>query len=87
MPETHQLLTLSLPDDCPDPDLEAVAGLLGLKTDDLSPGFGVVPIDPQKRLYCVMVAQECIGKIPESARKMIEGPFADPKIAPFGPAG
>jgi hypothetical protein len=60
------------------PSLEEAAVQLGLAVDDLDPAFGVVTIDPERRLYTVRADASKLGDF-DSDR----GPFSDPPIAPM----
>ncbi|MBI5112389.1 MAG: hypothetical protein HZA68_10495 [Rhodovulum sp.] len=77
------------------PSLAEAAGELGLTVDALNPEFGVVPIDPARRLFAVEVWADRLA-VPGSpvagddARGRdatgddYRGPYANPEIAPFG---
>jgi hypothetical protein len=63
--------------------LAAVKRDLGLSDEEIDAEFGVVNIDPKADRYAVLVeesAAERVGKQPG-----VEGPFANPRIEPFGP--
>lgn len=63
--------------------LDAVKRDLGLSDEDIDGEFGVVNVDPNGHRYAILVeerAAERVGKEPG-----VEGPFANPRIAPFGP--
>jgi len=63
--------------------LEAAARKLGLEERELDPDFGVVEIDPAAHRYTVLVdegAAEQASRVPG-----VEGPYANPRIEPFGP--
>jgi len=66
------------------PSLATAARLLGVRPEDLDPRFGVVVIDPERRLASVRVRASALPA-DLAARGSLEGPFADPKIGPFGP--
>jgi hypothetical protein len=57
------------------PSLEEAARHLGLERDDLDPDFGVVPVDPQKKLFAVR------GISSRAAKH--SGASSDPAIGPF----
>lgn len=66
------------------PSLRAAARLLGVRPEDLDRRFGVVVIDPERRLASVRAKASALP--PDlAARGTVEGPFADPKIGAFGP--
>jgi hypothetical protein len=63
------------------PTLAAAAKSLGVAPADIDATYGVVPVDPDRGLFAVRVKS---GAIPASPEEAFHGPFADPKIAPFG---
>jgi hypothetical protein len=69
-----------------DPDsatLDKVAERLGLAPEEIDADFGVVPIDPDKHLYTVLVDEQASSRV--AGQPGVEGPFANPRIEPFGP--
>jgi hypothetical protein len=63
------------------PSLAEVADRLAVPIDHFDQAFGVVVINPQKHRCAVRIDDSVISEIsPENA----EGPYADPKIGPFG---
>jgi hypothetical protein len=68
-----------------DPTPDRVAGYLGIAVADLQDSYGVVPVGATGRLFSVMVAKDKFDRMSDEAKRNIEGPFANPKIAPFGP--
>ena len=68
----------------PAPTLEAAASRLGVKVDDIDAAYGLIPVDPKRGVYCVQVIADRLPAGFEQ-RKPYQGPYADPKIAPFGP--
>ena len=75
------MLTLAL--DPGEATLGAAARKLGLEEGELDPDFGVVEIDPAAHKYTVLVdesAAERASRVPG-----VEGPYANPRIEPFGP--
>jgi hypothetical protein len=66
------------------PTIEEAAKQLGLKSEDIDRNFGVVPIDPARRLYSV---QAFVQKAPDNSASGTDhkGPFSNPDIEPFGP--
>lgn len=86
MSDDHVLINVTLPIEVaqvPTPD--SVAGYLGLAVSDLQESYGVVPVGATGRLFSVMVAKDKFDRMSDEAKRNIEGPFANPKIAPFGP--
>ena len=76
----HVLMTVELPGAA---SLHAAAERLGVAPGDLDAEFGVIPVDPEQRLYSVMVEERASAAAAE--RPGTGGPFANPKIEPFGP--
>jgi hypothetical protein len=66
------------------PSLAAAAKLLGVAPGDLDARFGVVVIDPDRRLASVRVKAAALPA-DLAERGAVAGPFADPKIGPLGP--
>lgn len=56
------------------PDINAAAAAAGLAISDLDVSYGVVPINPTRRLFAVMARADA----PKDATL---GPFANPRIA------
>jgi hypothetical protein len=63
------------------PTLAEAAHQLGLDVGACDPDFGVVVIDPDRKLYGIRVDTAKITGDFEVGH----GPFSDPVIAPFGP--
>lgn len=76
----HVLMTVELPGAA---SIDAAAERLGVAPGDLDRDFGVIAIDPEQHLYSVMVDERASAAAAE--RPGIAGPFANPKIEPFGP--
>jgi hypothetical protein len=64
--------------------VEDVRRLLGLGPDELDENFGVVPIDPHKSLYSILVEHDALERL-ESTPVPVHGPFLNPRIETFGP--
>lgn len=74
--------------ECPDgvPSVAAAAQQLGVQAGDLDPDFGVVLVDPRRHLYSVLVrADRLPASSPGDGDEDFHGPYANPRIAPFGP--
>ena len=70
------------------PTLDEVCRRYGFARGDLDDGFGVIEVDPQDHTYAVLAEQSASRRVAsESMRRdgKVKGPFANPKIAPFGP--
>jgi hypothetical protein len=65
------------------PSLEAAAEELGVSIDDLDRAFGVILIDPGRRLYGVQVNADRLP--PDRGSGPYRGPFSNPRIDTFGP--
>ena len=68
-----------------DPTPDRVAGYLGIAVADLQVSYGVVPVETTRKLFSVMVARDKFDRISDEVKQNVEGPFSNPKIAPFGP--
>jgi hypothetical protein len=77
----HLLLTIRLPST--EATIENAARHLGVDPDTIDPDFGVVLIDPADDKYAVMVDERSADRA--LGTEGVEGPFANPKIEPFGP--
>ncbi|WP_093171909.1 hypothetical protein [Sinosporangium album] len=53
----------------------------GLAKDEVDLNYGLVPIDPVQGLYALRVTEDASHRLGMA----VEGPYADPKIEPFGP--
>lgn len=61
-----------------------VAAVLGIAPEVLDRNFGAIAIDPSANLYSVMIGQDALRELSEDAKRHVEGPYANPKITPFG---
>ncbi|HKA15735.1 MAG TPA: hypothetical protein VKH41_12005 [Myxococcota bacterium] len=75
------MMTLQL--DPGEASIEAVRRKLELGRLDLDEEFGVVPIDPEKDLFAILVDERVASEL--MGREGVRGPFSNPKIEPFGP--
>jgi hypothetical protein len=64
------------------PTLFEAANKLGLVEADLDQSFGIVLIDPQQHLYCILVSDN-ESSVVRPADGTVEGPFSDPKIGTY----
>jgi hypothetical protein len=86
MSDDYVLVTVRLPKSvAQDPTPENVAAFLGIAPAQINPGFGIIPIDPKTRLFSLMVPSGILETMSNDVRGLIEGSFANPSIAPFGP--
>jgi hypothetical protein len=69
----------------PTPTLEQVKRRLSLRDDELDETFGVVEIDPDTHDHAIRVDEAAAARVTSQPGWSGEGPFSDPKIAPFGP--
>jgi hypothetical protein len=67
------------------PSLAEAAGELGVSVADVDDKFGVVPIDPEKKLYAVQVKESSVAGRKTGSGGEYSGPYSNPRIAPFGP--
>ena len=65
------------------PSLDEVARTHGFHRAELDEQFGVIEVDPRDHTYAVLADEEAVGRV--SGRSGVAGPFANPKIEPFGP--
>lgn len=71
-------------DDATRPTVDDVKRRFGLRDDEIDAQFGVIEIDPQSHTQTVMVEAHVATRITGQAHDA-QGPFANPKISPFGP--
>lgn len=81
IPPAVDLMTLKVPGGAP--SLAEAAERLHVDLSDMDTTFGVVPVDPDHGLYAVQVRAGRARKQPEGTD--FQGPWSNPKIAPFGP--
>jgi hypothetical protein len=63
--------------------LPQVLAKLGLSPHEVDPGFGLVSLDPDKRLYAILADERVAARIEGHAS--VQGTFSNPKIETFGP--
>jgi hypothetical protein len=73
----------SLKLDPKDATLAHVRRELDLDPSEIDADFGVVSIDPDQDLYTILVDERAVTKL--GAKADVQGPFANPRIEPFGP--
>jgi len=74
------LITVRLP---PNATLAQAIRHLGLPEEEVDTGYGLVLIDPEQSLYGLRVTEAAAGLVDPAAG---EGPYADPRIEPYGPS-
>ena len=67
------------------PTLDEVVERYQLGPDDIDTDFGIVEVDPDDRLHVVLVSEAAAARIQPGDGWVTEGPFANPRIEPFGP--
>lgn len=63
--------------------IEDVMRKLNLSDGQIDRDFGVVNVDPERQLYTILVDARTAARL--SGRPDVDGPYANPKIEPFGP--
>lgn len=63
------------------PSLQQAAEQLHVAPEALDSAFGVVLVDPVRLIFTVRVDRSALS----DSGKDVNGPYADPGIAPFGP--
>jgi hypothetical protein len=78
------LMTVEIPGG--KPGIARAAEALGVSADAIDRGFGVVSVDPSRHLYAVQVREDALPRrAKKSKSNSFSGPFANPRIEPFGP--
>ena len=67
------------------PTIDDIQTRYGLTDDEIDKSFGVVEIDPEDSLYTILVEETAVAKVKPSEEIDVKGPYANPRIAPFGP--
>ena len=67
------------------PSIDDLKRRFGLTDGEIDEAFGVIEIDPDARAYTIRVEESAARRITGGAESSARGPFADPKIEPFGP--
>ena len=78
--EEKALMTVELPAAEGPPTVAAAAAHLGVEPDAIDAAFGVIPIDPKRRLYALKLAPGRIAAAKRRVGKGLTGPFSDPPI-------
>jgi hypothetical protein len=63
--------------------LDEVCREHGFDRAELDEQFGVIEVDPRDHTYAVLADENAVRRV--SGRSGVAGPFANPKIEPFGP--
>lgn len=77
MPDPSTYVAMSFTANSDNPTLAEAAEALGVKVSDCDPDFGVVVIDPSKRVFSVM-SRSCHTTNPDGTP--FNGPWSDPRI-------
>ena len=67
------------------PTLELLRTRYGLTEDEIDSSFGIVEIDPEERLFTILVTESAATKVQGGSELDVEGPYSNPHIEPFGP--
>lgn len=75
------MMTIHAPGDTP--TLKEIVSKYGLEPDELDHEFGIVPIDPEKNDYTILVEQSAASKISPNEQWDVSGPYSNPRIETF----
>lgn len=75
------LLTIEL--ESGEASLPQVRRKLKLRKDQIDENFGVVRLSPEGNQYAIMVDDDVVERL--TTKKKAKGPYANPRIEPFGP--
>jgi len=67
-----------------EPTVDEVMEELGLTQEEIDREYGVQMIDPVAGDYVILVEEEAAKRV-SSAHADVSGPYANPRIEPFGP--
>lgn len=67
------------------PSVKTIRERFSLAETEIDESFGVVEVDPKHHIYTFLVAEEAADKIEPGGEWVIEGPYANPQVEPFGP--
>ncbi len=65
------------------PTLQEIASKHGLEPHEVDHQFGVVPIDPERHDYTILVEQSATGKVAPNEQWDVSGPYSNPRIETF----
>ena len=74
------LVTVTLPEGA---TLQDALRRYELAPEQVDEGYGLVSVDPAQGLYAMLVSEDAAERITGSPSA--KGPYANPKIEPFGP--
>lgn len=66
-----------------EPSVESAKRELGLADDEVDDAYGLVCVDPGRRLYAMRVTEDA-GRRVCGHDPAASGPYSDPSIAPYG---
>ena len=70
------------------PSLQTVRDSFGFTPEEIDEQFGVVAVDPDDHLYCVLLEEAALLRLHGSdVAPLVAGPFANPRIEPFNLKG
>ncbi|MHC4617191.1 MAG: hypothetical protein ACYTEQ_05495 [Planctomycetota bacterium] len=69
-----------------EPTVNEICKLYGFQSDEIDVQFGVIEVDPQDRLFTILVDSNAAERVRGGRETQLpEGPYANPPIHPFGP--
>lgn len=78
------MVTLRVPEG-EEPTIEQIMARYHLGPEEIDVDYGVVEIDPRDHLWVVLVSPEAAVQIQPDQGWEARGPYANPRIEPFGP--
>jgi hypothetical protein len=67
------------------PTIDELQARYGLTDDEIDKSFGIVEVDPEDRLYTILVEETAVPKVKPDQEIDVKGPYSNPRISPFGP--
>jgi hypothetical protein len=67
------------------PTVKAIRERFSLAETEIDASFGVVEVDPEEHLFTFLVEEGAAAKIQPGGDWAVAGPYANPRVEPFGP--
>ena len=81
MPNSYQMILITIETTSGKPSIDAAARQLGVSVTDIDASYGVIALDVEGKRFAVRVRADKV----DAACHGQDGSFSDPPIEPFGP--